>query len=320
MIVCSFPFHHLVPFRFLLSLLLLSEPWVVPLPLPCGLHRGNIPLALRQSRSGPLANNTPLTGYEPNILDGFHYSKTVEIFLQEQSRDTTPSYLHGGTQWRDHRQSALFFTVHSEEVEMVASVDDLKSSLSIKDLTVQTSSSSTRKLLQHYTESSRMPFQEKGQSGGNESSNRRPLSPRKIDRLPDLRVLPGHWSQWFCRELCRPFYSCSQEWWYSGIRFEMGRNLCFINDTNPTWWNLGRIVQIKNTRVWETHVRIGIAQYGVSSEESRTWLKTMVKRSTEQNLRMKNFEARNENYETSAVVKNQGTKQREQRSLGDCCQ
>ena len=48
-------------------------------------------------------------------------------------------------------------------------------------------------------------------------------------------------------------------------------------------------------------------------------LKTMVKRSIEQNLRMKNL-ARNGTYETSAVVKNQGTKQREQRSLGDCWQ
>ena len=43
-------------------------------------------------------------------------------------------------------------------------------------------------------------------------------------------------------------------------------------------------------------------------------LKTMVKRSIEQNLRMMNFEARKGNYETSAVVKNQVTKQREQRS------
>ena len=49
-------------------------------------------------------------------------------------------------------------------------------------------------------------------------------------------------------------------------------------------------------------------------------LKTMVKRSIEQNLRMKNFEARNENFETSAVVKNQREKQREQRSQGDCWQ
>ena len=49
-------------------------------------------------------------------------------------------------------------------------------------------------------------------------------------------------------------------------------------------------------------------------------LKTMVKRSIEQNLRIKNFEVRNGNYERNAVVKNQGTKQREQRTLGDCWQ
>ena len=49
-------------------------------------------------------------------------------------------------------------------------------------------------------------------------------------------------------------------------------------------------------------------------------LKTMVKRSIEQNLRIKNFEAENGNYETNAVVKNQGTKQRGQRILGDCWQ
>ena len=49
-------------------------------------------------------------------------------------------------------------------------------------------------------------------------------------------------------------------------------------------------------------------------------LKTIVKRRIEQNLRIKNFEARNGNYETHAVVKDQGTKQREQRTLGDCWQ
>ena len=49
-------------------------------------------------------------------------------------------------------------------------------------------------------------------------------------------------------------------------------------------------------------------------------LKTMVKRSIEQILRIENFETRNGTYETNAVVKNQGTKQREQRTLGDCWQ
>ena len=49
-------------------------------------------------------------------------------------------------------------------------------------------------------------------------------------------------------------------------------------------------------------------------------LKTMVKRSIEQHLRMKNFEAGNGNYETNAVVKNQETKQAKvQCSTGDNC-
>ena len=49
-------------------------------------------------------------------------------------------------------------------------------------------------------------------------------------------------------------------------------------------------------------------------------LKTMVKRSIEQEIRNKNFGARNGNNERNAVVKNQETKQRVQRILGDCWQ
>ena len=49
-------------------------------------------------------------------------------------------------------------------------------------------------------------------------------------------------------------------------------------------------------------------------------LKTMVKRSIEQDIRNKNFGIRNGNFEKNAVVKNQGTKQRVQRILGDCWQ
>ena len=49
-------------------------------------------------------------------------------------------------------------------------------------------------------------------------------------------------------------------------------------------------------------------------------LKAMVKRSIEEEIRNKNFGARDGNYEKNAVVKNQGTKQRVQRILGDCWQ
>ena len=46
----------------------------------------------------------------------------------------------------------------------------------------------------------------------------------------------------------------------------------------------------------------------------------MVKRSIEQDSRNRNFGARNGSYERNAVVKNQGTKQRAERTLGDCWQ
>ena len=49
-------------------------------------------------------------------------------------------------------------------------------------------------------------------------------------------------------------------------------------------------------------------------------LKAMVKRSIEQEIRNNNFGARSGNFEKNAVVKNQGTKQRVQRILGDCWQ
>ena len=159
-----------------------------------------------------------------------------------------------------------------KEVEMVESVDDLKSSRSIKgtpgpdfELLEGENCFSTEQNHPEY------PLQEKGQSGGNESSQRRPFPSRKTDRSLDLRILPGHWCQWFCRELCRPIYSCSSKWWCSGIRFEMGRN-SIVDDTNPIWWHLGKFVQIDNTRVWQGQSRIGIVQYGDSSEEGWTWL------------------------------------------------
>ena len=49
-------------------------------------------------------------------------------------------------------------------------------------------------------------------------------------------------------------------------------------------------------------------------------LKTMVKRSIEQEIRNNNFGARSGNFEKNAVVKNQRSKQRVQRILGDCWQ
>ena len=43
---------------------------------------------------GTLAENNPLTGYEPNVIDNFHISETTEFFIQESSSDSRPSNLH----------------------------------------------------------------------------------------------------------------------------------------------------------------------------------------------------------------------------------
>ena len=91
-----------------------------------------------------------------------------------------------------------------KEVEMIDSVDDFKSLLSIRG-THGPNFRVTRREQCFSTEQNHpeYPLEEKSQSGGNESSQRRPFPSRKTDRLRDLRVLPGHWSQRFCRELCR---------------------------------------------------------------------------------------------------------------------
>ena len=43
---------------------------------------------------GTLADNNPLTSYEPNIIDNYHFSETTELFIQESSSDSRPSNLH----------------------------------------------------------------------------------------------------------------------------------------------------------------------------------------------------------------------------------
>ena len=65
-------------------------------------------------------------------------------------------------------------------------------------------------------------------------------------------------------------------------------------------------------------------QYGDSSEKKvgpdGHRLKTMVKKVSSRIFELRIFEARNGNHERNAVVKNEETKRREQRSPGDCWQ
>ena len=99
-----------------------------------------------------------------------------------------------------------------KEVEMVESVDDLKSSCSVRGIrtpdfeVLDAKIASALNRIIHNTRFKRKVSLEEQKA---QKEDRFP--PRKTDRLPDLRVLPGHWSQRFCRELCRPIYNCSSK-------------------------------------------------------------------------------------------------------------
>ena len=43
---------------------------------------------------GTMAENNPLTGYEPNFIYNNHTSETTDTFTQESSIDSRPSNLH----------------------------------------------------------------------------------------------------------------------------------------------------------------------------------------------------------------------------------
>ena len=102
----------------------------------------------------------------------------------------------------------------------------------------------------------------------------------------------------------------------------MGRNF-IVYDENPPDDILEGLykIRIRESEKLKTVLELydlEIHQKKIGPDYHR--LKTMVKRSIEQDTRNKNFGARNGNYERNAVVKNQGTKQRVQRILGDCWQ
>ena len=87
-----------------------------------------------------------------------------------------------------------------KEVDLVDSVDDLKSSRPIRGT--------------HETDFEVLDARIASALNGiiHNTQFKRKVSPSwKTDRFPDLRVLPGHWSQRFCRELCRPIYNCSSK-------------------------------------------------------------------------------------------------------------
>ena len=192
-----------------------------------------------------------------------------------------------------------------KEVEMVESVDDLKSSCSVRGIrmldfdVLDAKIASALNRIIHNTR-----FKRKGQSGGTKSPKRGSFSffNDSVENCADL----------FTMVLRKDDIQEFDAKW-DGILLAMTR--ITSDDIFEGLYKLRIRESEKLKNVLEVY-NMEIHQKKAGPDYHR--LKTMVKRSIEQNLRIENFEARNGNHETNAVVKDQGTKQREQGSLGDC--
>ena len=80
----------------------------------------------------------------------------------------------------------------TKEVELVESVDDQKSSCCVRGIRMPNFEVLDAKIASALN---RVIHDVKVNMEEQKSPKRAPLLSRKTDRLPDLRVLPGHWSQ-----------------------------------------------------------------------------------------------------------------------------
>ena len=207
-----------------------------------------------------------------------------------------------------------------KEVEMVDSVDDLKSSSSVRGIQMPNFAvldaridSALNKIIHNSHFKRRISLEEQ-----KAQKQDRFLRGRQIAYLiyDHFRVT---WSQRFCREYADLFtdglrnddiQEFDSKW--DGILLSMTK--IPHDDILEGLYKL-RIQESEKLKTVLELYDLEIHQKKIGPDYHR--LKTMVKRSIEQNLRMKNFEVRNGNNGTNAVVKNQGTKQRVQRLHGD---
>ena len=198
-----------------------------------------------------------------------------------------------------------------KEVEMVESVDDLKSSRSIKELMVQTL---TRELLQHWTKLSRIP------------ASRKKVSLEEQKAQKEDRFLRGRQIAYLIYEYFQVNGANDSVENYADLftvvlrndnvrEFDTKWDEILLSMTDDILESLYKL-RIRESERFKTVELYNTEIHQKKAEPDCHRLKTMVKRSIEQNLRMKNFEARNGNYETSAVVKNQGKTAWTKRSRG----
>ena len=130
-----------------------------------------------------------------------------------------------------------------KQMQMVDLVDDFESSRSIQccthlpnfEMLVAWIESALKRTIPNSY------FENKGETGGTESSERRSVPLRKTDLLHDQRPLPGYW-----RSLC-----CSWLRWYLFTVTLRNDDVQELDRKDPTWWRLGQCAQVENSKPCE---------------------------------------------------------------------
>ena len=121
-----------------------------------------------------------------------------------------------------------------KEVETVESVDDIKSSCSVRgnrmpDFEVLDAriASALNRILQNTRFKKKVSLEEM------KAHKEERFLPRKTDRSLDLRTLPGHWGPMILSRIMPIYFPLFFEMTiFRKIRFKVGRNLV-VNDGNP---------------------------------------------------------------------------------------
>ena len=148
-----------------------------------------------------------------------------------------------------------------------------------------------------------LPLQEEGQSRGTDSSERGSVSPRVTDRLHDLRLLSSYWCSQYCSRLCSITLRDENVQEFDTRWDEISSSMTKIPSDDI-------LESLYKIRIRESDQRKTVLElYDMEIHQNFTMqhyqkLKTMVKRSIHQKLRLPNFDARHGKIETGAVVKN----------------
>ena len=157
---------------------------------------------------------------------------------------------------------------YAAEVEMVVSVDDLKSSCSIRGTQTpdfEVLDAKIASALNRIVQNTRV---------------KKKVSLEEMKALKEDRFLRGRQIAYLIYEYFRVTGANDFVEKYADLFTVVLRKdniqefdskwdgISIVDDTNPIWWHLGKLVQIKNTRVWEAQDRVGIVWPRDSSEES----------------------------------------------------